>query len=457
MAKPPTNAIRRLARNHAAWLEFSGLMRNPENIPLSTYERMLDTDETCKAGLEFLALGIASALGRYVNPNKRAQAFVDSMFAPVDGARVSLGQIVDELCHAFAFGFAVAENSFRFDGSKIVLDTTVFLKQASAEFLLEQDRNSADYGEPMFVRQNGLAGSGWSDPIPLAKCLHYAHGSRNGNPYGRSRFKAAFGPWFAKAALVQDWGRALQRVGSPVPIGTLDDPDQPVIDQNGDTTTAGDVMLTNLEGLQNSSSMVVKTGQKVDFLEPKHPIGPDFKLHEDQRNKLILRALLIPALLMEPTDIGSFALGSKHFELYLRATRREACAFQRVLLRQLIGPLLRWNFGPSVPIGSFVAQEMDEEELKLWADILYSLTQSGYLSSRLQSDMDFARAKMGLPGARVEDMPAPEPVGSGRDGIPGAAPDGQDKAGAAPPRPAPRIPTTPQGRPVGSGTNGRSN
>lgn len=461
-AKPPAKARVRQARNHALWLNYAGLLENPDNIPLSTYERMYDTDETVKAGVEFLALGIATALGSYSNPNKRAQRFVDDMFSPADGARVSLGQILDELCHAFVFGFAIGENVYAFRDGRITLDTVTFLKQPTVEFFLNRDQGSPDYGEPTGVRQNGVnSGGSMNQPtIDMAKCMHYAHGSRNGNPYGRSRLKAAFGAWYPKTAITQDWGKALQRVGAPTPVGFHDDPDMPVIDQDGNETTAGDVMLNVLDSAQNSSSIVLKTGQKLDLLEPKVAFGEAFKLHEDQQNKKILRALLQPALLHEPTDIGSFALGSKHFEMYLRATRREAAAFQRVLLRQLIAPLLRWNFGPNVPIGSFVAQELDEEELKLWAEILYSLTQSGYFSPRHQADLDFARAKMGLPAARVEDMPEPAaPGGAGKDGQPGQAPDGQDGAGAGQPRGGSRTPGQDQGRPpaaAGVGSNGRS-
>lgn len=452
--KPPASARRRVSRNDRGQLDYSGVAHNPDNIPLSTYDRMYQTDETVKASVDFQALGIYTALGSYQNPNKKALAYVQEMFSP-DGARVSLGQVIDEMCQAFVFGFALGEMVLDFTGKHITLDTIVFLKQAGIEFLKETDKNSRNYGEPVSARQDGCT----SDLIDLRKCLHIMHGSRNGNPYGESRLKPAFAPWMRKTTVDADWARALQRVGAPTPLGTMDDPDQAVTDPNGDLVaglTAGDVMLSSLDSLQNSSSMVVKTGQTVTLLEPKSEIGPGFKLHDDQQNKKILRSGLIPSLLFEPTEIGSFALGSKHFETYLRSTRRSASEFQRIFLRQLIGPLLRWNFGPNVPIGSFVAQEMDEEELKLWAEILFSLTSSGYLNPRLQSDMDFARNKMGLPLVKVEDMPEPLPKsgGAGKDGLPGVAPDGQDDASAAPPRGGSRTPGTPQGRPVGSGANG---
>jgi len=104
---------------------------------------------------------------------------------------------------------------------------------------------------------------------------------------------------------------------------------------------------------------------------------------------------------------------------------------------------------------------MEEEDLKLWSEILFSLVSAGFMSKRELDDLNAGRAKFNLKPLTkvpVEDASAPPDPSGGQDPnlppqtdrggqVAGKPADGREQSTTNQPRPGGRTPTKPQGRP----------
>lgn len=431
---------------------------NPDNLGADIYRRMLETDETVSSGIDFISSTVVPHLGEYTNPKKAAQKYIDQLWI---NCNTSLEQVVEELILALVFGWSVGETVLRAGDGKIWLDDVPFLMPESTIIAIETDRTKQNFGRVRGFKQRNGSGQ----ELPLSRMVYWAHRVRNSNPYGQSRLKPAYKSWFYKDVFLKDWGRALSTFGSPIGIAEMTNMHAQDVDASGNATTAGQNMLNTLKNLSGGSSIVHGIQDKIRLEQAKVSVGQDFESAENHLNKCILRALLIPALLFEPTDIGSFALGSKHFEIFMRSIARIVKDLHRVILLQIYRPLLWLNFGPNCPMGEFKAQVMEEEDLKLWAEILFSLVSAGFMSKRELDDLNAGRAKFNL--KPLEKLPPQEPTapsaapGKAQDNLPpqtdrggqvaGKTADGREQSTTNQPRSSGRTPTKPQGRPRRNG------
>jgi hypothetical protein len=78
----------RIGRNILDVHQLMGWLQRPDNIGLETYERMVQTDETIAAGLEFVTLAAVSRLGEYVNEDRPdIQDFIRENFETMQARR----------------------------------------------------------------------------------------------------------------------------------------------------------------------------------------------------------------------------------------------------------------------------------------------------------------------------------------------------------------------------------
>lgn len=432
---------------------LGGNVLNPDNLAVADYMDMLLNDETVASGLEFIALSIVNSMGPYENTNKRGQKYYDEM---IDRCETDLPQFVRETAvTGCAVGFSVGEKVFDFADGKIWLKRLPVVDPDGWKFVMDRKLGSPTYGQVLGGRQTRAVI--FKDVIPADKLAVYSHNSLYGNPYGHSRLKPVYAPYVMKKETLLQWGRTLERYGTPAPVGygtgSLNAPESDYLDPTKQNTVGGNI-LTMLQNLAENSAAVLPEGVRLELMEAKTSLGEDFERAQNHFNKLILRGLLIPALLFEPSDIGSFALGKKHFEIFIRSINNLVQELQRMLMREVIAPLLRWNFGPSMPLGGFRTQLLEEEDLKLWSEIFFSLTTAGYLLPELRDDSDMVRNRIGLKPLSDEDLQkvaadkkaARDKAASGQNMAPGQAGDGRRGTDPGLPMATPQAPGKPQGR-----------
>lgn len=423
---------------------------NPDNLPVSVYKRMHETDETVRAAVRFIQLTVFDQLDCFEHPSSRVTSYLNEFW---DRCRTGYPEAVTETTDAIWAGFSVQEIVPKYEDGKIWLKEFPALDQVDCRFHMDMDPKSDRYGCVSGVSQDfGLIIPG-KPIIDADRLAIFSHNSKNGNPYGLSNCKSIYKHWVQKDVMIHAGGAGMERYGLPFALGLCEDPAAKVQDRNGTETTEGAQMLKALQSLATLGVIVLKKDkQDVRLIEPANQIAEQFKVASDQCNKLIMRGMLLPSLMMEPTDIGSFALGSKHFELFLKGVRDLVMAvrsFYAALYRRFIA----WNFGPDqAKLGSWRDRDIDENKAKVWAEIAFSAFASGYLREDKLEDINFARARIGadsmaeLMPPREKPAPAAAPPTSGvTDPTPQPSPD----AKPGNPRSNPKTPAKPQGRPAG--------
>ena len=204
-------------------------------------------------------------------------------------------------------------------------------------------------------------------------------------------------------------------------------------------------MLESLEGLQGGVVLVIDNGEEIKFEQVQRAFGEDFENAQKHFNNMIFRGLLMPSLVFDSGDIGSNAMADKHYEIFARAVwslRSKVC---RLIVSKTVRPIVHLNFGPQEDYGHFDGTVLEEEDRKLLADIFFSNVSIGLLDVTEQDDFDMMRDALSYP-RRNAPKEAPRSSQTGKDGLPGQAPDGQDDSTPGAPNATPRAPKGPQGR-----------
>lgn len=400
---PQARASGRLSRNILDVQQLLGWLQRPDNIGLDTYEKMVLTDETIAAGLEFITLSAISRLGEYVNEDRPdIQDFVRDNF---EGMRGSMALAVGDMLCALWAGFSITEIVLRHEGGRFWLESLDTLEPRSIVLHVVTD-GGPGHGQVDMVHQ--WWGMPWQASIPGSKVIHFANrrlGLKPGNPYGISRLKAAYKHWFLKDAMLAAWGLTMERYGTPLTFIETAGGNATVALSDGTQVSRTDYLDGLIGSLTNASGLVLQPGEKVTLAQAARSVGADFEALQQHCNKQMLRSLLVPILLLDNTDVGSYALGQKHFDLFLQGLEHLLLQVTEVLLEQLIRPLVEINFGPQASWGEFLTAPLQPEDLKMWSAIFLDLVNIGALFPGRRDDLNTVRSKFDLDPIEKDELP----------------------------------------------------
>lgn len=420
----------------------NSFVQNPSTVSVETFKRMIDTDETVGAGIDFLILCLIARFGEYKHPNKKIEAFVRKAIIEMDG---SFHENLDEMFSAEWAGFSVTEIVWKFvkdfDGfsawvpKKLVTYqplTIAFAVDQSGEVLADgifqyqryygQNNgylaNSLDDGfRPDFYAARG----DFAHPIRIGtnlaynviqinrdKVVHLKSSSTGkfGNPYGRSILRRCYKSWVSKDAALKMWIIAMDRKASPLLVGYAPPNETVGYDGAGNVTRGirADVALSmTLQNIRNESAVVLpgKKGENYDLetIQTQADMSV-FKDHVEYDNKAIMRGLLIPPLILGGDGGGSFALGDAHRQIFQQVVDGKLKPYKSSIIDQLIRPMIQYNFGQDdwrEGFGDFGVDEFDPDVMEKLSSIYQTLTTNGYMSPSNQMDMDLVTEKFNLP------------------------------------------------------------
>jgi len=245
-----------------------------------------------------------------------------------------------QLLTAHEYGFSTAEKLYQEADGKYWLSRLKALPPHSIEFWTD------DFGRLKYIGQrqspSSTAPTVPGNPsfinLPVAKMLVYTHNNRFDNPYGLSDLQRCYKAWFIKDKVLRWWGIYLQRFASPFPLAK-------VPDSFNETQSAE--ILTLLNSIQQAVSLVVPKSAEVELVQTNGSAGGEYDLALDRLNQMVARALLVPDLLGfgSKIDGGSFALGEKHFEMFLNILNFERTSLETIINGQAVKQLVDINFG----------------------------------------------------------------------------------------------------------------
>ena len=382
-------ALKRLSRNIpdyvALWRNFYPRM---EKLDLNTLYDMHKGDETIKAGVGFIAVTASKMLGQYIHDKNYVQAFVRKDIVKLRG---SWNKAIKSLVRSgIRFGVGLLEPCFRYDEIKneTHLRSLPEIDPRTIKFLIDRNPASDSNGEVLGVSQWPNTSS--EKFVPASKLVRFSHDEEFGDPNGSSRLKACYKAFIIKETMMKAWALTLERIGTPL-IWARTKNAKDKIKVGGVSMTRADYLTEVLTDIQNITGFVVEGEDEVNVIEAQRSVGDDFEKIENHMNRMIFRALNLPSLIWETSNVGSFALGKKQFEMHLDFMSELMQEIIPALIEAAIKPIIVANFGPQEDYGYFELNQFQVEDMAELAKVYFSMSQEGYLSSRLRKDMDFVR------------------------------------------------------------------
>jgi SPP1 gp7 family putative phage head morphogenesis protein len=260
-----------------------------------------------------------------------------------------------QLMSALDYGFSVTEKNWELSKEKgttyegkIILST---LKTRDPQyFTFYQDI----YGN---LEKEGIAQeqvSGQIQRMPIDKFILYSYQEEFDNLYGRSDYRAFYREWWIKSVILKFYAMWLERFPFPPTIGWY-----PPGTSEADIDALEDV----LEHLQTGTIATLPMGVILDQLEISATASDAYKVAIDTMNRGITRGALVPDLLgyTESGSRGSYALGKKHFDVFIWILEDLGSSISTLITEQLLTPLTQYNFDAQAPTFQMISPEEDPE------------------------------------------------------------------------------------------------
>ncbi len=426
---------------------FAGLdtfITNPSNVGTGILARMIDSDETVSASVQFMILMILSKIGEYHHEDKAIKDFVQSSLSKLKQPTWQV--TMETMLSSKAYGFSVSEivwglnkklekipvriptyhpSTIAFEVDQYGLITEEGVLQFVNQYSQFSNPNSifphigygfyvknafqtpTDRMLPMripFMQNYGVA------RIPRNKVVHHVNLPMFsfGNPYGKTPVRTAHLAWQLKVFFMKQLGIAGKRQSTPTLHAQA--PLNNNMIQYKDPKTGEMVNRSPIEAMRDLLSM-----RETDDALITGPEGQGYKISvlNDEAslsgftetinflNVLIFRAFLLPSLVLSDASSGNRALGDKHFQIVDRVAESDALKFSETIVNDLIEKMIIDNFGPQENYGKFNQRPQNIEERERLSRIFNELANNGFLEPHVQEDFDFVRESLSVPKREV--------------------------------------------------------
>ena len=266
-----------------------------------------------------------------------------------------------EILSGMDYGYSVTEKilgAVEYEGSQKWAFTTLKTRAPHGiEF------HADDQGNLIFLLQH----AGKSDlELDPSKFIIYSHNKEFQNWYGISELtKGVYEAWRSKRAIMKFWGIHLERYGSPLTVGHI-----PKTANQGEK----ELFQTIMKNIQAKTGITVGEGYELEMLQGASDGKSSYQQAVDSFDLMIARSMLIPDLMGfsgSQTGGGSYALGKEQFEMFYTTVEYIRDDLERIINRELIKPLVAWNFGNRIE-ANFKWQQIDQEkkseDMKNWIE-----------------------------------------------------------------------------------------
>lgn len=430
---------------------------NPSNVGVGVISRMIETDDTVKASVEFKSAMMLSKIGDYTHEDPKIQDFVLSFLEDMYGP--TWKDAKEAMSSHYGFGFSVSEILWKinetnqkvpyriktYHPSTLCFEVDPFgdvTEQGIIQFTIQQSQYSNPNIYYPKLNQGFLTKNPFETPvdnilpyripfvnnygivrIPKNKCIHHVNSAllSFGSPYGKTSVRTAHLAWQLKVFFMKQMGVAGKRQASPFIWATAPFANNKteIIDANGVKKNLNPIEALSdiLAQRQNDDSVVTgpnSLGYDIQAIAATIDLG-QYLAVLDHLDKYIFRSFLLPSLIMTDGSGGSRALGDKHFEMVDYIATNDALTFSDNLIAQLIKPAIEMNFGnqdgakSKKRYGSFTQRPQSLAERKELSELFMNLSNGGYLKPSNKADVDFVRGEVHMPKADEAFYSVPMP------------------------------------------------
>lgn len=298
--------------------------------------------------------------------NTETIEFIDDMLKNMS---IEIVDLIGYILTGVLWGFSANELIFNVNSEqKLVITNIIPINQSTLE---NNPFNFNDDGDVTSIHQTPPNDK--AVDIPIEKILLYTYADYFDSPYGEGILQQ-LKPIIKEKEDLNNWLMTYaKRHASPLLVGKSDNPSS----RNGmldafDDVNAGATGIT--VGLEETIESVGGTGS-----------ADDYKTIIQMKDNEILRLFFIPDLLMTSNTTGSYAQSKTQLDFLYSIYNGILEDIANTIQRQIINPIIQFNFGEDVLAPVFSFDKFDDTDYKELFDIVNGLISTGTLSSDNQT------------------------------------------------------------------------
>lgn len=203
-----------------------------------------------------------------------------------------------------------------------------------------------------------------ASPLPDNKFIVHKYKAKSGHPSRAGVLRIVSWMYLFKNYDLKDWVSFCEVFGMPLRLGKYDA-------SASDADKAA--LMEAIIQLGTDAAGIVPSTTTIDFIESNKQSSAEIyeklaRYCDEQMSKAVLGQTLT-----SDSGSGSYAQSKTHNEVRKDLTAADANALENTLRRDLIRPLVEFNFGPGTPIPTLQFQTEDADDLKETSEIYRTL------------------------------------------------------------------------------------
>ena len=314
-------------------------------------------------------------------------AFVEEQLKELDGFSDNLMDILD----AIGKGISFQEIEWEYRDGRVVVGNIEYVHQKKFYYDTLTDA--------LMLRTEAFPGG---IPLPENKFIVHRYKARSGHPSRYGVLRVVAWMYLFKNYDLKDWVSFCEVYGMPLRLGTYD-------------ATASEkdkaALMDAIVKMGADAAGIVPSGTDIKFIESNKQSSVDIyerlaRFCDEQMSKAIVGQTLTS------DSGGSYAQSKTHNDVRQDLTEADCKAVMETVRRDLIRPLVEFNFGVQAHVPYFVLNATDTDDLKETAEIVNTLAAAG-----LEIPKSWLYKKFNIPAPEDgEETIGPSPATSGMAG-----------------------------------------
>lgn len=279
-------------------------------------------------------------------------AFVEEQLKELDGFSDNLMDILD----AIRKGISFQEIEWEYRDGHVVVGNIEYVHQKKFYYDTLTDA--------LMLRTEAFPGG---IPLPENKFIVHRYKARSGHPSRYGVLRVVAWMYLFKNYDLKDWVSFCEVYGMPLRLGTYD-------------ATASEkdkaALMDAIVRMGTDAAGIVPSGTDIRFIESNKQSSVDIyerlaRFCDEQMSKAIVGQTLTS------DSGGSYAQSKTHNDVRKDLTEADCKAVMETVRRDLIRPLVEFNFGVRAHVPYFVLNATDTDDLKETAEIVNTLAATG--------------------------------------------------------------------------------
>lgn len=284
--------------------------------------------------------------------DKQIAAFVEEQLKELDGFSDNIMDILD----AIGKGISFQEIEWEYQDGHVVIGNIEYVHQKKFYYDAMTDA--------LMVRTEDFPSG---IPLPENKFIVHKYKARSGHPSRYGVLRVVAWMFLFKNYDIKDWVSFCEVYGMPLRLGTYD-------------ATANqkekDALMNAIVKMGADAAGIVPSGTDIKFIESNKQSSVDIyeklaRYCDEQMSKAIVGQTLTS------DSGGSYAQSKTHNDVRQDLTEADCKAVMETLRRDLIRPLVEFNFGPRAHVPYFMLNATETDDLKETAEIVSTLSTTG--------------------------------------------------------------------------------